>query len=183
MLWITGPKTPSLWVTRRIRSYFQVQGAIYSSCFWFYRQWLYVRSGSYIRWLHWQCCGGPTGVSIAVMFHWVVYWIKHLSIGSIWIHFCTVDVVVEAWCTVVKHERYIMMKRSGKPSGIKCTLQVKMEWVTSNLHCLRKTNPTMYSCRLQGFGTIPQFEVSRSDVECLFTGNNCSERQLKSNVC
>jgi len=58
-----------------------------------------------------------------------------------------------------------------------------MEWVTANLHVLLKINHTEYSCRLQGFPTIPRFAVSLSNVVCLFTSINTGEQQPKSHVC
>ena len=75
------------------------------------------------------------------------------------------------------------MKRSGKSWGINCLLQVKMEWVTGNLHDLIRMNAAVYSCRLQGFPTVPQFAVYRSYVVRLYTGINVDKWQPKYHVC
>ena len=53
----------------------------------------------------------------------------------------------------------------------------------ANLHFVLKTNPTAYSCRLQGFLTVPGLAVSQPHVVWSFTGLNRGEQQLKSNVC
>jgi len=58
-----------------------------------------------------------------------------------------------------------------------------MEKVTAKLDISLKLNHAAFDCRLQGFPTIPQFAISRSDVVCLFTRINRGLRQPKSRDC
>jgi hypothetical protein len=63
-----------------------------------------------------------------------------------------------------RHVRKMITKRSGKCWRLYIELQVKMEWVTANLHVQFKLNPAAYSCR--GFNQLRDF--SKSVRNCVF---------------
>jgi hypothetical protein len=45
---------------------------------------------------------------------------------------------------------------------------------------MRKMNPAVYGCKLQGYPSTPQFAKSWSDDVCLVTGINYGVRQPES---
>jgi hypothetical protein len=76
-----------------------------------------------------------------------------------------------------------MIKRSGKSWGIYTLLQVKMKLVTAKLHVSLKLNHVAFDSRLQGFLTILQYAITRSNVVCLFTKMNWGLLPPKSHDC
>jgi len=63
-------------------------------------------------------------------------------------------------------------KRRGKFCGIYSSLQFKIDRGTANLDVLLRMNQPAYSCRVQGFPTVPRFAESQSDVVGLVTRIN-----------
>jgi len=58
-----------------------------------------------------------------------------------------------------------------------------MKSVTAKLHVSLKLSHAAFDCRLQGFLTVPQFAISRSNNISLFTRINSGFRPPKSNDC
>jgi len=73
----------------------------------------------------------------------------------------SVSGAMACYCRIV---RKMITKRSAKCWRLYCELQVKMEWVTANLHVQFKLNPAVYRCR--GFQRSRDF--SKSVQCCLF---------------
>ena len=132
------------------------------------------------------CIGSPgvlNDVCVVVECQWVMYWTKRPLIGSIRIRCYLGEEFLEPWFGGVELERKMITKRSGKSWGIYSSPHVRMEYIAANLYFILKINPVAYGCKLQGFPTVPQFAISRSDDVCVFTGINWSVWQPKSHDC
>ena len=81
------------------------------------------------------CCVSPGGALVEAP----VVRLNLAPIAPGWI----VSVAMTCWCEKV---RKMFTKRSGKYWRLYSLLQVKMEWVTVNLHVQFKLNPATYSC-------------------------------------
>jgi len=130
----------------------------------FYVPFVTVRPELYV-----QCQGAQTGVCVVAEYHLVAQFMKWLSFNLIRIPLYLAEVFVELWFAVVEKQKKMTTERSGKFWGIYCQLQLKMEWVTANLHDLLKMNTAFYHGRLHGFPIFLRSALSQSDIVCLFT--------------
>jgi len=75
-------------------THMQLHAASYSCCLQSYGQFLNVHPGSHFWWLHWQHCGGLTGVCDIALCLNVTHFTKRMPIGLIWIRSDLAEVVV-----------------------------------------------------------------------------------------
>jgi len=75
-------------------THIQLHAASYSCCFRSYGKFFNVYPWMYFWWVHWQCCGGLTGVCILVVSWWVRYWMKRPLVSSIRIRCYLAEVFV-----------------------------------------------------------------------------------------
>lgn len=66
-------------------------------------------------------------------------------------------------------------KQSGKSWAIYRKLQVRMEWMTVNLHSLLRLYPAAFSCELQVIPSVPRFALSWSDAVCVLVSRDTLE--------
>jgi len=108
-------------------THIQLHAASYSCCFQLYGLFINVHPGSYCGWLHWQCHGGLTGVSVPAVCRGVTSWMKHLSINLLRILSHLAEMVVYPCFSNMEYERKMITKRSGKSWRIYSKLYDGME--------------------------------------------------------
>jgi len=88
------------------------------------------------KWCMGYCCVSPGGAKIEAP----VFWLDSDPIAPGW---CCSGAITCCCGKVMK----MITKRNGKSWRLYSLLQVKMEWVTANLHIQFKLNPAAYNCR------------------------------------